>query len=177
MQPDENAREVGAADGKLRLLSLYGDITASKRARWAASTIVRLAGPDWQTTSEMWKIDTIQVSQPIRQMITNDAANADVMIIAASSFEPALMQWLDFLEARNRPSAGLLVGLIGDDETTKEELSLVVKPLIHSAQKMGCNFIWHWMGEDAMSDADWLIESLQNLLASKSAANNEAVFC
>lgn len=178
MQPEMSVKEeVRVTNGKFRLLSLYGDVAASGRARWAVSAIARVAGPDWQTTSETWKIDSLNVSQPIRQMITNDAANADAILIAAGSLEPALLQWLDSLETRNRPVPGLLIGLIGDDETTTVDLSLVVKPLIHGAQKMGWNFIWHWMGEDAMSDADWLTAHVQDLLAGKSAANDGMIFC
>jgi hypothetical protein len=179
IQSDVNVdvNEAAVANGKLRLLSLYNDIAASGQARWAACAISKLAGPNWQTTSEMWKIGTIQVSEPIRQMITNDAANADVLIIAAGSLEPALMQWLDSIEASNRPVAGLIVGLIGDDETTLMELSRVVEPLIHSAQKLGCDFVWHWVGAGATSDSDWLTGSVEKLLDRKLAATNEMVFC
>jgi len=176
LQLEAYAGEVGAAAGRLRVLSLYGDIAASGRARRTAGKIAKLAGPDWQTASEMWKIDTLQVSEPIRQMISNDAVNADVIVIAASSLEPELLQWLDSLEAGNRPVPGLLVGLIGGDETPRVDLSNVVKPLMLVAQRMKWHFIWHWMGEEAMFDADWLAGSLQNLLASKSSANTEEVF-
>ena len=79
------APEVPAANGKLQLLSLYGDLPASVRARRAAGAITRLAGPHWQITSEMWKLDSLQVSRPIREMIARDSANADVIIVAASS--------------------------------------------------------------------------------------------
>jgi hypothetical protein len=174
---DVNVNEAALVDGKLRLLSLYDDIGASGRARSVACAISRLAGPNWQITSEMWKIDTIQVSEPIRQMITNDAENADVIIIASASLTFALMQWLDTIDARNRPVTGLIVGLIGDDETTMMELSRVVEPLIHSAQKMGCDFIWHWMGEGARIDSDWLNGGVEKLLDRKLAASNEMVFC
>ena len=183
MQPEISEKEQFAVtNGKLRLLSLYADLPAAVRARWAVGSMVRLAGPHWQTTSEMWKIDSLRVSQPIRQMITADAAKADVIVIAASSLaqcDPVLIQCLNSLEAGrdDRPLSGLLVGLLGDDETTTAELAGVVKPLIHCAQKMGWNFIWHWMGEDAMSDADWLTANLENLLVSKLAANDEAFIC
>jgi hypothetical protein len=178
-QPEAFAKEVAVMNGKLHLLSLYGDLAASARARRLANTIAKRAGPHWQTASEMWKIDSLCVSEPIRQMITDDAAKADVIIIAASSLEPALIQWLNSLEAgkHNRPLAGLLVGLLGDEETTTAELGGVVKPLLRSAQQMGWNFIWHWMGEETMSDTGWLGPSLENLLACKSATRGEPIFC
>lgn len=174
--------EVTPVSGKLHVVSLYADLPASVRARWAAGTIARLAGPRWRTTSEMWKIDSLNISTPIREMITNDAAKADVVIIAASSLaysESQLVQWLNSLETckTKRPVVGLLVGLLGDEEATTVELGSVVKPLIHCAQHMGWNFIWHWMGEDAMNDTGWLAENVEILLASKSAANDKMILC
>lgn len=189
------ARRAGT-NGKLHLLSLYGDLPASVRARRAAGAIARLAGPLWKTTSEMWKIDSLQISAPIREMITNDAANADVIIVAASSFtqsEPVLIQWLESLKdcKGNRPvtglrrdearepmaadgygpaEAGLLVGLLGDEETSAVNLNYVVKPLLHCAQQTDRNFIWHLMESGAMNDSDWLADGVNELLARKSAA-------
>ena len=179
MQSDVNVdvSEAAVANGKLRLLSLYDDIAASGLARWAACAVSKMAGQNWQTTSEMWKIGAIQVSEPIRQMITNDAANADVLIIATGSLDPALMQWLDSIEAGHRPVPGLIVALIGDDQTTIMELSRVVEPLIQSAQKLGCDFMWHWVVAGATSDSDWLTDGVEKLLERKLAANNEMVFC
>jgi hypothetical protein len=203
MQTNVFAREVAVTNGKLHLLSLYGDLPASVRARWAAGAIARLAGPLWKTTSEMWKIDSLQVSAPIREMITNDAANADVIIVAASSFtqsEPVLIQWLETLKdckgdrpacvaeaiceppsrsttARRRPVTGLIVGLIGDEETSAVNLNCVVKPLLHCAQQTDRSFIWHWMESGAMNGSDWLADGVNELLSRKSAAHSEAVFC
>ena len=176
------AREVAVTNGKLHLLLLYGDLPASVRARWAAGAIARLAGPLWKTTSEMWKIDSLQVSAPIREMITNDAANADVIIVAASSFshsEPVLIHWLESLKdcKGNRPVTGLLVGLLGDEETTTVNLNYVVKPLLHCAQQTDRNFIWHLMENGAMNDSDWLADGVNELLSRKSAAHGEEVFC
>ena len=178
---DEFAREVAATNGKLRVLSLYEDISASVRARRAAGTIARLAGPRCQTASEMWKIDSLTVSEPIKEMISSDAANADVMIIAVSSLERRvleLVQWLDSLAAREpkRSAVGLLVGLLGDEENKSKELDWTVKQLLRCAQQADRNFIWHWMGEGAMDGSDWLTDSVEELLARKLAAGNEAVF-
>jgi hypothetical protein len=177
MQTNVFAKEVAVTNGKLHLLSLYGDLPASVRARWAAGAIARLAGPLWKTTSEMWKIDSLQVSAPILEMITNDAANADVIIVAASSLahsEPALIQWLESLKdcKGNRPVPGLLVGLLGDEEeTTTMNLNMVVKPLLHCAQQTDRNFVWYSMENGAMRNSDWLADSVNDLLARKSAAH------
>jgi hypothetical protein len=166
------APQVSAANGKLQLLSLYGDLQASVRARRAVGAIVRLAGPHWQITSEMWKFDSLQASRPIREMITRDSANADVIIVAASSLsqsEPALIPWLNSLEAgrNNHPVAGLLIGLLGDDEINAADLDRVVKPLMHFARVAGRDFIWHRMEPGVMEDTDWMADGVQTLLSRK----------
>ena len=168
-----STNEVTTPNGKLHLLLLYGDLPASVHARWLAGKIAKLAGRHWQTTSEMWKIDSLQVSEPIREMITNDAANADVIIIAASSLaqsEPALIQWLKSVEPtkNHRLFSGLCIGLLGDEEATAAELSCVVKPLIHAMQQANKDFIWRRMGNSATNDSSWFTGSVEELLARKS---------
>jgi hypothetical protein len=163
---------VPAGNGKLQLLSLYGDLPASVRARRAAGAITRLAGPHWQVTSEMWKHDSLQMSRPIRDMITRDSANADIIIVAASSLsqsEPALVPWLNSLEAgrNNHPFAGLLIGLLGDEEIHAADLDGVVKPLMCYARAADRDFIWHRMEKDALDDAGWMADSVQALLSRK----------
>ncbi len=163
---------VSAANEKLQLLSLYGDLPASVRARRAAGAIARLAGPYWQITSEMWKLDSLQVSRPIRDMINRDSANADVVIVAASSLpqnEPALVPWLNSLEAgrNNHPFAGLLIGLLGDEEISAADLGGVVKPLMRFARAAGRDFIWHRMEKGALDDADWMADGVHGLLSRK----------
>ena len=98
---------------KLRLLSLYLDFAASIRARWATSQIIKIAGQHWQSSLEMWKFDSLAVSEPIRKMVTKDAANADVIVIAVSSLKQRpseLIDWLDSLKELkpNRSVSALL---------------------------------------------------------------------
>jgi hypothetical protein len=167
-----SAPEVSAANGRLQLLSLYGDLPASVRARRTAGAIARLAGPHWQITSEMWKLDSLQVSRPICDMITRDSANADVIIVAAGSLpqsEPALVPWLNSLEAgrNNHPFAGLLIGLLGDDEIHAADLDGVVKLLMRFAQAADRDFIWHRMEKGTLDDAGWMADGVQALLSRK----------
>ena len=163
-------------DGKLHLFSLYADFPASVRSRQMAAMIARMAGPRWQTSSEMWTVDNLKASEPIRQMITNEAANADVIIVAVSSpahIEPALANWLDSFAAAktNRPSSGLLIGLPGDGETQAAESKGLVKLLIRSAQQSGRDFVWR---KHAQDEAGWLAKNIENLLENKLTVDNEA---
>jgi hypothetical protein len=178
---DTHTQPAPATAGKLSLFSLYVDFPSSVDARWLASTMKRLAGSHWQTSSEMWKVDSLAASEPIRQMITNDAANADVIIVAVSSLthrEPALVQWLESLAAETggRPGAGLIIGLLGDEETKAADMEWTVKSLLRCAHQAGRDFIWRWMGEGAMNDDSWLTDDFKNLLARKLATDHEVVF-
>ena len=108
-----------AVDRGLHLFSLYVDFPATVRARWATRQISRLAEEQWKVSTEMWNLDSLTTSEPIRKMITQDVTDADVLVIAMSSLdwrELGLVQWLDSLIAgkANRTGPGLFIGLPGD---------------------------------------------------------------
>jgi hypothetical protein len=161
--------------GRLRLFSLYLDSAAAVRARWATSQIARLAGERWKSSTEMWNFNSLFASDPIRTMITQDAVEADVIVIAMSSLDrrmPELIQWLDSLTAcrANRRAFGLLVGLFGDDEQSVGELDWTLEQFLGCAQRSGRNFIWCWMRQEAMADGGWLADSVELLLSRKQPA-------
>ncbi|MGO8837530.1 MAG: hypothetical protein ACLQAH_11825 [Limisphaerales bacterium] len=164
--------EVLFPERKLRLFSLYVDFAAAVRARWATSQISRLAGEPWRASTEMWNLDSVAASQPIRKMITQDAADADVLVVAMSSLdrrELELVQWLDAVAACkvNRPVSGLFIGLLGDDNHQMGELDWTVKQFIRCAQRTDRDFIWHWMEKETMDNHDWLPDSVTALLTRK----------
>jgi hypothetical protein len=157
---------------RLRVFSLYVDFAAAVRARWATSQISRLAGEQWKSSSGMWDLDSLVASQPIRKIIAQDAAEADVLVIAMSSLdrrEPELIQWLESLADGkvNRPVTGLFIGLFGGDDQGAGELDWTVKHFLRCAQRTDRDFIWHWMEPGVMDDGDWLAESVETLLARK----------
>lgn len=120
----------------------------------------------------MWKLDALTASEPIRRMFTRDAAMADVLIVAISSLAQRpeeMMALLDAVAALKPDHAmpGLLIGLLGGEENLAQELDWTVKQLIAGAQKSNRDFIWHWMGPEAVNDAGWLDESVGMLLARK----------
>jgi hypothetical protein len=172
MQTDTLTKPEVVTNGRLRLFSLYADFAAAGRAKWATSQITRLAGEQWLSSTEMWNLNSLVTSDSIRKMITQDAANADVLVIAVSSLdrrEPELVRWLDSLTIGkgNRPVAGLLIGLFGDEEHPAGELEWMVKQFMSCAQRTGRDFIWHWMGQEAMDDTSWLADHVANLLGRK----------
>jgi len=165
-------------DRRLHVFSLYVDFPAAVRARWATCQISRLAGEQWKTSAEMWNLDSLTTSGPIRKMIAQDAADADVLIIAMSSLdwrELELVQWLDSLTdgKANRPEPRLFIGLLGDGRGQAEELDWTVEQFLRCARQMDRNFIWHWMDRNAMADVDyWLTDSVEALLTRKQPGRN-----
>ena len=164
-----------AAVEKLRLFALHLDFPASIRARWATSTIIKLAGEHWTCTAESWKIESLDTSSSIRQMLLAEAARADVLIIAASSLnrrETGLIQWLESLSAgaADRPGPGLFIGLFGDETWQNRELDWTVKRMMKCAQTANRDFIWHWMEEPAAGEPEWLTSHIETYLARKLAA-------
>lgn len=162
-------------DECLRVFALYADIEASERARTVAGIITKLASQHWRTSSQIWNLDTLMTCQPIGKMVINDAAAADVLIIAISSLDQCpqdLIRWLDSLPAlrRGRCFHGLLIGLLGDEEDKEDksrELAWTVEQLMRCARKTNRDFTWHWMHQEAMDDLDWLNENGEKMLARK----------
>ncbi|MGA9776869.1 MAG: hypothetical protein WBS33_01220 [Verrucomicrobiia bacterium] len=164
---------------KLRLFCLYVDFAASARAKWVSGTITRLAGPKWKTCCEMWNLDSFKASQPIRKILLQEAAKADVLVIALSSLdqrEPRLVEWLNALagEKGEPPVSRLFIGLLGDEEHEAGELGWTVKQFIGCAQRMDRDFIWHWMGQEALNDITWLADNVKKFLAHKQLLSNMA---
>jgi len=169
-----------AVTGKLRLFSMYVDFAASAHARWATSAITRLAGSRWQSSHEMWNLDALAASGSVRTMIARDAADADVLIVAATSLdqrEPKLIEWLDSLAAwkDNRPVAGMLVGMFGDEENRAKELEWTVQQFIYCARQMDRDLVVQWMERDSLDYSDWLTVKVGALLARKQVAHGGAM--
>ena len=166
------------ADRRLHLFSLYVDFPAAVRARWVTGQISRLAGKQWKASREMWNLDSLTTSEPIRKMITREVADADVLVIAMSSLdwrELELVEWLNCLTVGkvNRPGSGLFIGLLGDGRGEEEELDWTVKQFLRCARQMDRDFIWRWMDRDAMADVDyWLTDSVEALLTRKQPRRN-----
>jgi hypothetical protein len=170
-----------AASRRLRVFSLYLDFPASIRARWANSTVSRLAGDNWVTSTEMWKLDSLAAGPAIRHLFTSEAAKADVLFVAVSSLNHRhheLIAWLETLGSHftDRPHAGLLIGLFGDDADNNSELTWTVKQCRNCARPMNRAFDWHWMESGAMADDSWLKTSLQPFLAWKHTMTQKGPF-
>ena len=160
---------------KLRVFCLHLDFAAGRRAHWASSLMVKLAGEHWVCSSELWRLDSLLTAQAIRTMITAEAICADVLLVAVSSLnhrELELIHWLETLPpCPASPSPpGLLIGLFGDETSQARELDWTVKRFMSCAQRVNRDFIWHWMEEPAAGEPEWLVSHLENFLSRKLAA-------
>jgi len=159
------AKPAAQTIGKLNLFSLHADFPASVRACWLTTTIARIAGESWKPVAGMWTLDNLKASDSIVRMITKEAMQADVMIIAVSSpsyGEPTL----ESLAAGpgNCPGAGLLVGLLEDEAEDEGESRELVKLLRDRAQPLGRDFVWM---KDFPDETGSLIGKLEILLKRK----------
>ena len=174
MEEKSPAGTAALAAGRLRIFSLHLDFPASARARWAEQTIKKLAGRHWLCSAEMWQLESLNTASSIRKMLQEEAAQADVLIIAVSSLarrEMELVHWLDTLAncGAVRRNAGLLIGLLGDETQPAGELDWTVKRLMNCARNTHRDFIWHWMEESASGEPEWLVTHLETFLARKLA--------
>jgi hypothetical protein len=177
MRPDTLMEPASVLCDKLRLLSLYADYPAGTRAKWLTGQISRRAAPRWKLSAGMWKLDLAASVGRMNEMILQEAVESDLLVISVSSLdqrEPLLDQWLHSLVAlkANRPVAGLLIGLLGDDEHEAGELEWTVHQLAVFARRTEMDFIWQWMGRDAMYETSWLTVILEQLLTRKESRSN-----
>jgi hypothetical protein len=169
--------EEPGADGKLHVFSLYSDFAASRPAIDVASSIIRLAGPRWQPSSEMWKPEVLTASEPVRKMVSDAAVNSDVLIIAISSLEQRPVNticWLDSLTALQPEQSvpQLLIGLLGDEDSLSRELDWTLEQLIRCARKTNRDFIWHWMESNNQC---WLNGNVAKLLDRKRSLQEQMI--
>ena len=163
---------VTGAHGRLRVFSMYVDFHASIRARWANSIIGKIAGQNWITSAEMWKLDSVDASPAIGNMITGEAAKADILLVAISSLnyrQHELIDWLETLVTRptERQNTGLLIGMFGDDDDHASELKWTVNKCQHCARPMNRDFVWRFTQTGTMADNSWLEGQLQPFLGRK----------
>ncbi|HTR42190.1 MAG TPA: hypothetical protein VMH87_11300 [Pseudomonadales bacterium] len=161
---------------KLHLFSIYSDLGAYQRIKWTVNAIAKLAGPQWQCPSEMWKLDSSTASELMRKMLARDGANADALIVVIGSLEqrsPGVIEWLDSLTPLDPGRAGLLIGLLGDEDNQAQELDWTAKELMCCAHKANRKFIWNWMGYHNTEDSGWLAGGVELLLANKRALKYE----
>ena len=161
-----------AVHGRLRIFSLYVDFPGSVRARWANCTLSQLAGENWVTSTEMWRLDSASTSIAIRNMIAGEAARADILLVTISNLnyrQHELVAWLESVAIcpTDRQSPGLFIGLFGEDDHQSGELKWTVDQCRNCSLSMNRDFIWHCMETAAPTDDSWLKVNLDTFLSLK----------
>jgi hypothetical protein len=172
MHAETRIKQEAPADSKLRIFSLYVDFAASAHAKWVTGTITKLAGPTWKNRTEMWHLDSCMAGEQLRKIMLQEAADADMLIVALCSldyYESRLMEWLTALAGHKaeHQASRLFIGLLGDEDHQAGELRATVKHFIHCAKEMGRDFIWQWMGREAIQDDTWLTDKVGRYLSRK----------
>jgi hypothetical protein len=162
------------AKTRLRWFTLYADYPAAIRAKRLAEKVARAIGCEWQLSAEMWKLDAIAPVGSIRNLIAQEAAEADVLLIAVSSLDqpdPAVIEWLHSLVdwKANRLIPGLLVGLLGDEDHKLSDKNWLVEELVQFAGRTHMHLAWHVCGQELVEDSHWLSAGVENLLVRKKA--------
>jgi hypothetical protein len=160
------------AKARLRWFTLYADYPAAIRAKRLAAGVARTVGREWQLSAEMWKLDAIAPVGSIRNLIAQEAAEADVLLIAISALDPpdqAVIEWLHSLVdwKANRLIPGLLVGLLGDEDHQVTQQSWMVEELTRFAGRTQMSLAWHVCDQEFAEDSSWLNGDVENLLARK----------
>ena len=163
---------------RLRLFTLYVDFTAGVRAKRAMSRLSSLARQEWNVSAEMWKLDSVSPHGFIREMIAQEASEADVLLVAVSDAnqpDPTVSCWLHSLVnwKLDRPAPGLLLGLLGDEEHKIAESNWLVGQLTDFARQTRMDLVWHPVGLDRAEDADWPDTALSRLMDRKRLGDRE----
>jgi len=177
---NSHAHRGAAVRGRLRVFSLYLDFPGSLRARWANCTLSQLAGENWITSTEMWRLDSIASSPAILKLSTGEAARADVLLVVVNSLnyrEHELIEWLAALarHATDRRNPGLLLALFGDDEKQNSELQWTVQQCQDWAGPMNRDFLWNKMDAGPTLDQSWLKQHLELFLDRKHRTSEQEV--
>jgi len=148
MCPNAIAEMKPAANGTLRLFTLYVDFNAGVVAKRLVSQIVDLAGNEWSSTLEMQSLSSvIHPRRVVREFIGQEAGEADVLIVACNSLdqpEPAVACWLDSLAPwqANRETPGLLIGLLGETRDQAVVSDSLLRQLLNFGARTQMDFFW-----------------------------------
>ena len=124
----------------------------------------------------MWNLDSLFASDPIRTMITQDAAEADVVVVAMSSLDRRMLELIrvagfpDRLTRRTARAPDCSSACSVTRSSRRGNWIGRWNKFCVAPNGMDRDFIWRWMGRGALADGDWLADSVEVLLSRKQAA-------
>lgn len=113
--PQGIAASAGAGPKSVfRVVMVYDDFAAGKRAMDACNFLVSRLGGGIEVRSSMWKFDVLR-SAKLNQMAVDDAIEADVIIVANarnSGLPEEVKEWVNGWVPRKRGQAAALAALL-----------------------------------------------------------------
>ncbi|MGZ8901643.1 MAG: hypothetical protein ACXW3Z_16245, partial [Limisphaerales bacterium] len=102
-----------------RMLSIYDSEAANREATDTSNLVLRELGDTIEADRTIWNLDSLDTSN-LRQLAAEEAARADVIVIALAGNEPSksLKQWAAQWQQSRELSGGLLALIpAGDSES------------------------------------------------------------
>ncbi|MGZ8937852.1 MAG: hypothetical protein ACXW32_01425 [Limisphaerales bacterium] len=102
-----------------RMLSIYDSEAANREATDTSNLVLRELGDTIEADRTIWNLDSLETST-LRQLAAEEAARADVIVIALAGNEPnkSLKQWAAQWQQSRELSGGLLALIpAGDSES------------------------------------------------------------
>jgi hypothetical protein len=166
-----NGSTVGAKE-QLRVFVFYNEFFAGVMAKRLADWIGELAGEDWSTETEIWKLDSIPVIGPLMNAVVAQASEADILIVATSENLPpsAATRWLNSMSAACGRSLSpiLLIALPPANEGPRAgEFSNSLAAL---AARTGLKFLRQQVTASFPYDFDSLQEHFEAILSAKNVS-------
>jgi hypothetical protein len=156
----------------LRVFSLYADLPAGVHAKRVTDQIKELTAGNCELLTELWRLDSVNPADPIREMIALEAIESDVLVVAISAADRhqlAMLSWLDSLTAAKAkpPGARWLIGLFGTSPDRERESDWRIDQLTLFAPRSRMNFVWQWMPRGTRRDPGWLAVPIGRLIVRK----------
>lgn len=107
-----------------RMLSIYDSEAANREATDTSNLVLRELGDTIEADRTIWNLDSLDASA-LRQRAAQEAARADVIVIALTGDEPSksLKEWAAQWQQNRELSSGLLALIPSGDSETGGDLA------------------------------------------------------
>ncbi|MBI2927497.1 MAG: hypothetical protein HYY24_17515 [Verrucomicrobia bacterium] len=157
----------------LRVVVVYEDFAAGKRAQAACAQVQQLVGTGLPTIDASWKFDVLRMPK-LRLMAADDAAGANLVVIAThetASLPACVETWIDLWLRRRSGQPQCLLALLGPTPLEREAGIPLERELAGIATRAGLNF-WSLPEEAPVAEADF--SGLADFLLRTGLVNTEA---
>jgi hypothetical protein len=129
--------EMGEEDRKLNFLVLYEDVAAGKLAMHLLAFLLSDQGGQAQTSTVLWSFKALADSD-IRAIATEDARQADILVIVTKGLEPLstpARQWFESAVMQKRGTDAAVVCLSGAEDAYNQSPWLELPFIAHLVEQ------------------------------------------